>query len=192
MRDRIDHGAQSEGGVRGKIGLPAVTLGPRVRPGQRTRVDHLEDGWRSTTTTWSPPGPMPAEREGAATPARTVARTRVRTPTAARTAARTGVRTRVRTPTAARIAERGPKGRSPGSWWMRGGVQARAGKAEEETILSLSATHPGTPRKRGASSLPDGRGRPARARSVLVAWWTTRPVGAWASIRAAEDPGDRA
>src|SRR6266496_846103 len=112
MRDRIDHGAQSEGGVRGKIGLPAVTLGPRVRPGQRTRVDHLEDGWRSTTTTWSPPGPMPAEREGAAagavvrargrtpTAARTVARTRVRTPTAARTAART----RVRTPTAARTA----------------------------------------------------------------------------------------
>src|SRR6266496_1950395 len=114
MRDRIDHGAQSEGGVRGKIGLPAVTLGPRVRPGQRTRVDHLEDGWRSTTTTWSPPGPMPAEREGAATPARTAARTRVRTPTAAPTvaptrvptptAARTAARTRVPTPTAAPTA----------------------------------------------------------------------------------------
>src|SRR5919197_1766689 len=57
-------------------------------------------------------------------------------------------------------------------------------KAEEEADTAVvSATHPGSPRTRGASCPPDARCQPVRPRSVFVGWWTTQRGAAWAPRR---------
>jgi hypothetical protein len=54
-------------------------------------------------------------------------------------------------------------------------------KAEEEADTAVvSATHPGSPRKRGASGVPRGPVPTGGTRSVFVGWWTTQRGAAWA------------
>jgi hypothetical protein len=60
-------------------------------------------------------------------------------------------------------------------------VQAASGKAEEGRAPGLRVEPSGVPAE--APSTPS-------TRSAFVWWWTTQPVVAWASTRAAEDPAE--